>query len=137
MRISDWSSDVCSSDLPAHRLDRERDIDVARIRYRLAGIERFHQRQRVGLALHAVGEREQDRLLRARRQIAPPAILERGACGGDRQVDIRPPGTWTLIQNGSVAWGDVVEHLALRGRPVAAVDDEAVRQSPPPPPTPK
>src|SRR3546814_17340905 len=22
MRISDWSSDVCSSDLPAHRLDR-------------------------------------------------------------------------------------------------------------------
>src|SRR3546814_8008546 len=70
--------------VPAHRLDRERDIDVARIRYRLAGIERFHQRQRVGLALHAVGEREQDRLLRARRQLAPPAILERGACGGDR-----------------------------------------------------
>src|SRR3546814_10527745 len=31
--------------VPAHRLDRERDIDVARIRYRLAGIERFHQRQ--------------------------------------------------------------------------------------------
>src|SRR3546814_10428612 len=80
--------------VPAHRLDRERDIDVARIRYRLAGIERFHQRQRVGLALHAVGEREQDRLLRARRQIAPPALLERGACGGDRQVDIRPPGPW-------------------------------------------
>src|SRR3546814_19970575 len=46
--------------VPAHRLDRERDIDVARIRYRLAGIERFHQRQRVGLALHAVGEREQE-----------------------------------------------------------------------------
>src|SRR3546814_10764731 len=57
MRISDWSSDVCSSDLDGRR-----------------------------------------------RQIAPPAILERGACGGDRQVDIRPPGTWNLIQNGSVAW---------------------------------
>src|SRR3546814_13388752 len=55
-----------------------------------------------------------------------PAILERGACGGDRQVDIRPPGTWNLIQNGSVAWGDVVEHRAIRGRHVAAVDDEAV-----------
>src|SRR3546814_8638894 len=51
-----------------------------------------------------------------------PAILERGACGGDRQVDIRPPGTWNLIQNGSVAWGDVVEHRAIRGRHVAAVD---------------
>src|SRR3546814_18815184 len=60
-----------------------------------------------------------------------PAILERGACGGDRQVDIRPPGTWNLIQNGSVAWGDVVEHRAIRGRHVAAVDDEAVRQRQP------
>src|SRR3546814_4265067 len=62
--------------VPAHRLDRERDIDVARIRYRLAGIERFHQRQRVGLPLYAVGEREQDRLPRARRQIAPPRSEE-------------------------------------------------------------
>src|SRR3546814_3451454 len=84
MRISDWSSDVCSSDLrevprrdrphhaerlmdregefallvgadlaidlverfgvPAHRLDRERDIDVARIRYRLAGIRSDERR---------------------------------------------------------------------------------------------
>src|SRR3546814_20797774 len=50
---------------------------------------------------------------------------------GDRQVDIRPPGTWNLIQNGSVAWGDVVEHRAIRGRHVAAVDDEAVRQRQP------
>src|SRR3546814_7908487 len=90
MRISDWSSDVCSSDLVVGRLDefvvpaqrqRERD-DVARpdavaTLHEGAGPERAID-ERIGLAVDEFGSRE-----RAARDQAPRRLV------GDRRTGDR------------------------------------------------
>src|SRR3546814_8128749 len=48
MRISDWSSDVCSSDLPVDPPDELRNVLVV-----VAGEQRFSQRRRGERAMHA------------------------------------------------------------------------------------
>src|SRR3546814_20034483 len=51
MRISDWSSDVCSSDLPAHLLKREVErLDRARLQAGEAGVK-----VKPGIGEHAAG----------------------------------------------------------------------------------
>src|SRR3546814_4759921 len=48
MRISDWSSDVCSSDLPApHRLPQARALHLARLEHHVAVGQHHRRAQRV------------------------------------------------------------------------------------------
>src|SRR3546814_10826054 len=98
MRISDWSSDVCSSDLVAAVLDHYRHRDFRILRRRVADEPRLVaqvQRQQVrvgadvalaadplrgaGLAGHAIGRADRGGAAGAARVVhrADPAVLDR------------------------------------------------------------
>src|SRR3546814_10020406 len=49
VRISDWSSDVCSSDLPLAVVDDEAVLRVAILPIRVPAPRRFHHQQRARL----------------------------------------------------------------------------------------
>src|SRR3546814_6902424 len=92
MRISDWSSDVCSSDLP------EADADVVRVR-NLVGRDDAGAHRREGLARLALKERVAVRRQAARRPVEEGDIAEDVRHGvGGRHVarplddDHRDPG---------------------------------------------
>src|SRR3546814_14763928 len=63
MRISDWSSDVCSSDLPDFEAIRSVDTDIAAIGYRLATANAplcDRQEPGLGLLLHTPDQYARD-----------------------------------------------------------------------------
>ena len=72
----------------AQRADRAGHVALERVRDRLAHVEALEHGEDFGVALHQIGEREQDPLLVAIVQLAPAAVLERLAGGGDREIDI-------------------------------------------------
>src|SRR3546814_20159088 len=74
MRISDWSSDVCSSDLKEHDADDEPD------RRRLAAGELLRQRDEGGGAGKAIDQRDAVEQ-HARGQRAEDEVLEPGLAG--------------------------------------------------------
>ncbi len=54
----------------------------------LADVDRFEFGQLVGVGLDQVGDLVHDLLARDRRHVAPAAVVERGARGGDGAVDV-------------------------------------------------
>src|SRR3546814_7928931 len=92
MRISDWSSDVCSSDLRALAVDRlaQRVDDAAE-----PGIGRAHQR----LALHHLGfAAEADALQRAEGQQQRAALAKADDLADDAPIFL---GTTALSMDGA------------------------------------
>src|SRR3546814_15871251 len=80
MRISDWSSDVCSSDLPRHRGQRDRQaVPAELLAHRMcAVVDRF-----LNLVSGASGKRARfERFARDAELAAKLAALEHRAPGG-------------------------------------------------------
>src|SRR3546814_4855065 len=87
MRISDWSSDVCSSDLFARNDATLKPVDQCEARL---GIDAFDPRRRAGVDLRRIGD--------ACRQRPGQLGVERGLRAGravgradDRRCDLRQP----------------------------------------------
>src|SRR3546814_4446715 len=83
MRISDWSSDVCSSDLQRRGQRSQRRLQVVEIGRR----ERAAQRQMEAEHLHDIGiapERQQLLLPRGQAVTAPARQFVRGRRGAER-----------------------------------------------------
>src|SRR3546814_16731062 len=84
MRISDWSSDVCSSDLPA---DQRRLVRRPLRRHRPVGqspAERLLRRRLLRLSGRILGKRRDARLDRRR------AARSRGITAGDEEISLTP-----------------------------------------------
>src|SRR3546814_8447197 len=82
MRISDWSSDVCSSDLLVHPLARggidglaRRGVDHAG----MAAVEQAEEMDRVGQIAHGGGA--------ARQRPRPDVRMGAGAGAGDQRIE--------------------------------------------------
>ncbi len=97
----------------SRRLDRQRDVHGARIVDRFSGIERFKQRQFIGVRLELVGERVKHLLLRLDRLVAPTAIFERCATRGDGEVDVGCIARGNLAQRPAVARRDIGKASAV------------------------
>src|SRR3546814_3270517 len=102
MRISDWSSDVCSSDLPLeapHSVELTLEVDRHRLVFTLGrGIAELigGQRNRIEAAVEGEGRRDRDalarieeRILRGAEKVAAAAIDDavRRAIGQDTLID--------------------------------------------------
>src|SRR3546814_15011843 len=93
MRISDWSSDVCSSDLLQDRLLRSRPrIRIGRSSGRVAHAARAHDHARRGL-------------LRARRPLSAPSVREKWkrAAGGEFPLVEEPKMSLPTVIHSRVA----------------------------------
>src|SRR3546814_18994440 len=87
MRISDWRSDVCSSDLP-EQLERQRAI--------IAEVERLRQRERLGIPRHRARAGEGACL----------GIDQRrgGQMFGERRVALKEERTMSLARTGTAGY---------------------------------
>src|SRR3546814_21035576 len=89
MRISDWSSDVCSSDLFGERADLV-DLDQDRVAH--AALDAFLEDPRVGD--EQVAADQLHLLAQARGQLRPaiPVVLAHAILDGDDRVPVTPAG---------------------------------------------
>ena len=111
----------------AKRADRLRDVDAERVLDRLTDIEALEHGERLGIALHQVGEREQHVLLVAVMQVAPAPILEGAPAGAHRGIDILDSAFGNAVDQRAVARRQIVEALAGNARLQAAVDHRKMR----------
>src|SRR3546814_21022311 len=87
MRISDWRSDVCSSDLP-EQLERQRAI--------IAEVERLRQRERLGIPGHrarvgegaclGIDQRRGEQMLDRKSVVSGKSVAVRVDLGGRRII---------------------------------------------------
>src|SRR3546814_1573790 len=104
MRISDWSSDVCSSDLPGEIIERD--------------IPRAVRDDRIATGERRATERHDLRLPHVVETAARAADRDRGAAAGD---GLQPAAHWL---------GHLIRHyLELPGRAVAAAGCEAEQRT--------
>src|SRR3546814_3068165 len=107
MRISDWSSDVCSSDLPMEKLD---DLVAKHLEDRLL------QPDRLEVILAAVLDRRQEQTTRKRAHVAD---LNKRAT----ETDLRLKRLFDAIENGIADVND--PDLKERIAPLKATRDQA------------
>src|SRR3546814_3663525 len=120
MRISDWSSDVCSSDLPADQaalagaslVDLPDPVPCRRradLRCHHAGLQPARRRAERALRAQGAGG-GRDRRRRVRLLPVGPAPRRGGA------VSARPVGQWLLVLAGVVVVATVIGAIAVMGR---------------------
>src|SRR3546814_10456023 len=101
MRISDWSSDVCSSDLPdrdAHQIVGDAERLLAAVRYR-------QMRHRGGVAGQRLGAAEADR------ELGDPERIEKGETLLLAALDVEREGR---ARAGAVAAEDIGDRKSTR-----------------------
>lgn len=91
--------------IPADRVEHVRQVELAAVGDRLAGIDRLGDGELIRVLLDEVGEREEHALAVCRVDPAPVALVERRPGGGDSTVHI-----------GLTAGRDVGDDLTRRGR---------------------
>ena len=115
--------------VPAHAFGHRAHIAVARVRNRLSHVERFEQRELVGVFLDQLGELHQDALARFGRLIRPQAGFERRTRRFHRAVDVLGIPRCDPRQEAPIDGGDIVEGLAAGGRNKAPADEGSCRES--------
>ena len=106
----------------AQRADRLRDVDGERVLDRLADIEALEHGERLGVALHEVGERKEDALLVAVVEVPPASVIEGAPRGGHGVIDIALIALGDAVDHRAVARRHVVEGAARTARLETAVD---------------
>src|SRR3546814_18709889 len=102
MRISDWSSDVCSSDLFAAEARAERAL-LVRVVQRDLGLEEVAQRQR-----HAGDELAQQEAAQTAVHDAHRSGSSRHECGNRSKANRTPAGSTNQNKNGRAAYKERV-----------------------------
>src|SRR3546814_10899646 len=103
MRISDWSSDVCSSDLPAvgERPGRDRQRMFDRVEHRPTARVDREQRRRPGIAEQfALHVRTPERLAQSPRHLARQRHLETPV------ADVPPNQLFAIVQRKPAAFAE-------------------------------
>ena len=114
--------------VPGQAIGRLRDIDPDRVADRVPGIEALQQAQVLQVVAHEIRPADHHALPLDRGEVAPAAVLERGARGADRPVDVFGIACRDLGHHRAVARRDVGAAPAGRGGHERAVDERVRRR---------
>ncbi len=108
---------------PAQAAHDTGQIALACVADRLAHVQGFQQRERIGVLFHQVGQPQQHLLAMRGRRPRPVARIETAPRRFDRPIDVRRVGVGHLHQHAAIDRADAVIARATGGVHVAPIDE--------------